>query len=68
MRPLTLILVFLPLIVFSALAGLLPSGLIGVAALASAAMVLLTALATWTGGVTPGWPPGEAPESAWSSG
>ena len=53
MRPLTLILVFLPLLVFSVLARLLPAGLIGVAALAAAATVLMTALAT-----RPIWPPG----------
>ncbi|HEY2278550.1 MAG TPA: hypothetical protein VGI00_09350 [Streptosporangiaceae bacterium] len=52
MRPLTLLLVFLPLIVFSALARLLPSGLIGGAALAAAAVVLVTAPA-----IRPSWPP-----------
>src|ERR1700753_3292795 len=45
MRPLTLILVFLPLIVFSVLARLLPASLVGVAALAAVATVLMTALA-----------------------
>jgi hypothetical protein len=52
MRPLTLLLVFLPLIVFSVLARLLPSGLIGVAALAGVAMVAITTL-----GLRPAWPP-----------
>lgn len=56
MRPLTLILVFLPLIVFSVLARLLPAGLIGVAALAAAATVLMTAPAT-----RPIWPPKALP-------
>src|ERR1700753_957057 len=58
MRPLTLILVFLPLIVFSVLARLLPAGLIAVAALAAAATVLMTALAT-----RPIWPPKAFPAS-----
>ena len=52
MRPLTLILVFLPLVIFSVLARLLPPGLIIVAALPAAATVAITVLAS-----RPIWPP-----------
>jgi hypothetical protein len=44
MKPLTLVLAFLPLIVFSALARFLPHGSIGVAALAAAAIALVAIL------------------------
>jgi hypothetical protein len=44
MRPLTLILAFAPLIVFSVLARFLPYGLIGVVALAAAVAAVLTTL------------------------
>jgi hypothetical protein len=52
MKPLTLILAFLPLVVFSVLARFLPHGYIGVAGLAAAA-VALTAILT----SHPIWPP-----------
>jgi hypothetical protein len=52
MKPLPLILSFLPLIVFSLLARLLPHGDIGVAALAAAVIAAIAAVA-----VRPGWPP-----------
>jgi hypothetical protein len=52
MKPLTLILAFLPLIAFSLLARLLPHGYIGVAGLA-AAVIALIAIAT----SRPVWPP-----------
>jgi intracellular septation protein A len=52
MKPLTLILAFLPLIAFSLLARFLPAGYIGVAGLAAAAIAAL-AIAT----SHPVWPP-----------
>ena len=52
MRPPTLLLAFAPLIAFSALASLLPSGLIGAAALAAAVIALTAGLAS-----RPIWPP-----------
>ncbi|HEY1919688.1 MAG TPA: hypothetical protein VGH27_29305 [Streptosporangiaceae bacterium] len=52
MRPRTLILAFAPLIVFSVLTRILPSGLIGAAALAAAVIVLIAELTS-----RPGWPP-----------
>src|SRR6201996_2949298 len=52
MKPLTLILAFLPLIVFSLLARFLPHGYIGIAGLAAAAVALI-AIAT----SHPVWPP-----------
>ena len=52
MKPLPLILSFLPLIVFSLLARLLPHGDIGAAALAAAVIAAIAAVA-----VRPVWPP-----------
>ena len=52
MKPLPLILSFLPLIVFSLLARLLPHGDIGAAALATAVIAAIAAVA-----VRPVWPP-----------
>jgi hypothetical protein len=52
MKSLTLILAFLPLIVFSVLARFLPHGYIGVAGLAGAAVALIAILAS-----RPVWPP-----------
>jgi hypothetical protein len=52
MKPLTLILAFMPLIVFSVLSRFLPHGYIGVAALVAAAVALVAILAT-----RPIWPP-----------
>ena len=52
MKPLTLILAFLPLITFSVLARFLPHGDIGIAGLAAAAIVLIAILAS-----RPVWPP-----------
>jgi hypothetical protein len=52
MRPLSLLLAFAPLIVFSVLASLLPSGLIGAAALAAAVIALMVGLTS-----RPIWPP-----------
>jgi hypothetical protein len=52
MKPLTLILAFLPLIIFSVLARFLPHGDIGVAGLAAAAIALIAILAS-----RPVWPP-----------
>jgi intracellular septation protein A len=52
MKSLTLVLAFLPLIVFSALARLLPHGYIGVAGLAAAVAALIAILTSH-----PVWPP-----------
>jgi hypothetical protein len=52
MKTLTLILAFLPLVVFSVLAKYLPSGYIGVAALAAAVVALVAILTSH-----PVWPP-----------
>jgi hypothetical protein len=52
MRPLTLLLAFTPLITFSVLARLLPSVLIGAAALAAAVIALMAGLTS-----RPIWPP-----------
>jgi hypothetical protein len=52
MKPLTLILAFLPLVAFSLLAKVLPSGYIGVAALAAAVIALIAILIS-----RPVWPP-----------
>jgi len=52
MRPLTLLLAFAPLIIFSVLARLLPSGLIGTSALAAAVIVFMAGLTS-----RPIWPP-----------
>jgi hypothetical protein len=52
MKPLTLILAFLPLIVFSVLARFLPHSAIGVAGLAAAAIALIAILVS-----RPVWPP-----------
>jgi hypothetical protein len=52
MKPLPLILSFLPLIVFSLLARLLPHGDVGAAALAAAVIAVIAAVA-----VRPVWPP-----------
>jgi hypothetical protein len=52
MKPLTLILAFLPLVVFSVLARFLPHGYIGVAGLAAAAVALIAILTS-----RPIWPP-----------
>jgi hypothetical protein len=52
MKPLTLILAFLPLIAFSLLSKYLPHGYIGVAGLAAAAIALLAILTSH-----PVWPP-----------
>jgi hypothetical protein len=52
MKPLTLILAFLPLIVFSVLARFLPHGYIGIAGLAAAVIALIAILTSH-----PVWPP-----------
>ena len=52
MKSLTLILVFLPLVVFSVLARFLPHGYIGVAGLAAAVVALIAILTSH-----PVWPP-----------
>jgi hypothetical protein len=52
MKPLTLILAFLPLVVFSVLARFLPHGYIGAAGLAAAVIALVAILASH-----PVWPP-----------
>jgi hypothetical protein len=52
MKPLTLILAFLPLVVFSVLARFLPHGYIGVAGLAAAVIALIAILTS-----RPVWPP-----------
>jgi hypothetical protein len=52
MKPLTLILSFLPLVVFSVLARLLPHGDVGVAGVAAAVLAVVAMLA-----VRPAWPP-----------
>jgi hypothetical protein len=52
MKPLALILAFLPLVAFSLLARFLPSGYIGVAALAAAVIALIAILTS-----RPVWPP-----------
>jgi hypothetical protein len=52
MKPLTLILAFLPLVAFSLLARLLPSGYIGVAALVAAVTAVIAILTSH-----PVWPP-----------
>ncbi len=52
MKPLTLILAFLPLIVFSVLARFLPHGYIGVAGLAGAVVALIAIVTS-----RPVWPP-----------
>jgi hypothetical protein len=52
MKPVTLILAFLPLVAFSLLAKFLPSGYIGLAALAAAVIALIAILTS-----RPVWPP-----------
>jgi len=52
MKPLTLILAFLPLVIFSVLARFLPHGYIGVAGLAAAVVALIAILTSH-----PIWPP-----------